>query len=74
MNYFELCFFKIISLGAQFGQLYNFTKNVGWRLIFDLNQMLRTADNHWNSTNAQLLINYTSSKGYDFDFELGNGK
>lgn len=28
----------------------------------------------WDSTNAKELLDYASSKGYDFDFELGNGR
>lgn len=57
-------------LAQQLDQLYNFTKNAGWRLIFDMNLELFNR----NQTNAIQLLNYTSSKGYDFDFELGNGK
>ena len=56
--------------------MYNFTRNVGWSLIFDLNLMLRTDNSStgkWNSTNAQQFINYSSQKGYTMDFELGNG-
>jgi hypothetical protein len=37
--------------------LVNFAKKVGWRLIYDLNDLLRTGSNFststWNSTNAQ---------------------
>jgi hypothetical protein len=58
-------------------ETYNFVQNAGWRLIFDLNDMLRTNETstgRWNSSNAQLFLNYTSQKGYEMDFELGNGK
>lgn len=44
----------------------------GWRLIFDLNQCLRNGSD-WDSSNAKSFIQYASSKGYDMDFELGNG-
>ena len=61
-------------------QLYNFTQNSGWRLIFDLNVWTTSENNSpgpnwkWNSTNTEQFLNYTSSKGYAIDFELGNGK
>uniref|UniRef100_A0A914CFQ3 Uncharacterized protein n=1 Tax=Acrobeloides nanus TaxID=290746 RepID=A0A914CFQ3_9BILA len=57
-------------------ETYSFVQNAGWRLIFDLNDMLRTNETstgRWNSSNAQLFLNYTSQKGYELDFELGNG-
>uniref|UniRef100_A0A914D766 Uncharacterized protein n=1 Tax=Acrobeloides nanus TaxID=290746 RepID=A0A914D766_9BILA len=57
----------------QFDQLYTFSKNIGWRFIFDLNELKRKDNGTtWDSTNAKELLDYTSSKGYDFDFELGN--
>jgi hypothetical protein len=61
-----------LYLGKDLDLLYGFSKNAGWRLIFDLNQLLRSGSN-WNSSNAQDFINYASSRGYDLDFELGNG-
>src|SRR4051794_18037782 len=59
-------------IGAKLDQLYNFSKNAGWSLIFDLNLMLRSGDK-WDPSNSQDFINYTSSKGYEMNFELGNG-
>lgn len=68
-------------LGEQIETLYNFSKDAGLRFIYDLNLMLRIGstlvDNFhnttWNSTNAQQIINYTTSRGFDMDWELGNG-
>lgn len=42
------------------------------RLIFDLNLMVRNGS-EWDPSNAQQFIDYGSSRGYDMDFELGNG-
>nr|CAJ30018.1 heparanase [Nannospalax golani] len=52
--------------------LYTFARCSGLDLIFGLNALLRTADFRWNSSNAQLLLNYCSSKNYDISWELGN--
>jgi len=47
-----------------------------WRLVFDLNVLLRDCDNRWNSTNANELLRYAVKKQYDknMDLELGNGE
>ncbi|XP_036133243.1 heparanase [Molossus molossus] len=52
--------------------LYTFASCSGLDLIFGLNALLRTADLQWNSSNAQLLLDYCSSKGYNISWELGN--
>uniref|UniRef100_A0A8C2UWR9 Heparanase n=2 Tax=Chinchilla lanigera TaxID=34839 RepID=A0A8C2UWR9_CHILA len=52
--------------------LYSFANCSGLDLIFGLNELLRTADSQWDSSNAQLLLDYCSSKGYDISWELGN--
>ncbi|XDA77704.1 hypothetical protein R6Z07M_007796 [Ovis aries] len=52
--------------------LYTFANCSGLNLIFGLNALLRTADMHWDSSNAQLLLDYCSSKNYDISWELGN--
>ncbi|XP_066893037.1 heparanase isoform X2 [Kogia breviceps] len=52
--------------------LYTFASCSGLDLIFGLNALLRTADLHWNSSNAQLLLDYCSSKSYNISWELGN--
>jgi hypothetical protein len=75
INLFSL---NILFFSAQkVDLLYKLVNNSGWRLIFDFNQLLRAGTNMqtstWNSTNAQEFINYASSKGYEMDFELGNG-
>lgn len=56
-------------------QLVNFTRNVGWDLIYDMNDRLRTSNKTWNSTNAQEIINFLSAKEYtNVNFEIGNGR
>nr|XP_042113643.1 heparanase [Peromyscus maniculatus bairdii] len=52
--------------------LYSFAKCSGLDLIFGLNALLRTPDLQWNSSNAQLLLDYCASKGYNISWELGN--
>uniref|UniRef100_A0A8C6E5U7 Heparanase n=1 Tax=Moschus moschiferus TaxID=68415 RepID=A0A8C6E5U7_MOSMO len=52
--------------------LYTFANCSGLNLIFGLNALLRTADMHWDSSNAQLLLDYCSSKNYNISWELGN--
>ncbi|XP_016011745.2 heparanase isoform X1 [Rousettus aegyptiacus] len=52
--------------------LYTFANCSGLNLIFGLNALLRTADLQWNSSNAQLLLDYCSSKSYNISWELGN--
>ncbi|XP_076999087.1 heparanase isoform X2 [Tamandua tetradactyla] len=52
--------------------LYTFANCSGLDLIFGLNALLRTADMQWNSSNAQLLLDYCSSRRYNISWELGN--
>lgn len=52
--------------------LYTFAKCSKLDLIFGLNALLRTADLRWNSSNAQLLLDYCSSMSYNMSWELGN--
>ncbi|XP_012860282.1 heparanase, partial [Echinops telfairi] len=52
--------------------LYTFANCSGLDLIFGLNALLRTSDLHWNNSNARLLLDYCSSKGYQMSWELGN--
>ncbi|XP_033846187.1 heparanase [Periophthalmus magnuspinnatus] len=57
---------------ATVDQLYSFSNCSGVELIFGLNALLRTADNHWNSSNAQTLMHYCASRQYRMSWELGN--
>lgn len=59
--------------GSTVDMLYSFAKCSGLDLIFGLNALLRTPDLRWNSSNAQLLLDYCASKGYNISWELGNG-
>lgn len=52
--------------------LHTFAHCSGLDLIFGLNALLRTADLRWNSSNAQLLLDYCSSMNYNISWELGN--
>nr|XP_034967878.1 heparanase [Zootoca vivipara] len=51
--------------------LYDFARCANLHLIFGLNALLRKG-NQWDSSNAQLILNYTESQNYDMDWELGN--
>lgn len=57
---------------TEFEQLYLFTKKLKWKLIFGLNLLLRKSDGTWDSTNAESLIDFISTKGYHVNYELGN--
>ena len=52
-----------------------FAEKAGWDLIFGLNMLLRRPwpNGTWDSSNAELLMNYTQKKGYTVNWELGNG-
>ncbi|XP_069832823.1 heparanase [Dendropsophus ebraccatus] len=52
--------------------LYRFANCSGFHLIFGLNALVRNKNDHWNSSNAKLLINYCNSKKYIMSWELGN--
>lgn len=53
-------------------KVYQFTKNTGVRLIFDLNSLLRNQDGTWNSENAEKMIKFSQQNGVETDWELGN--
>lgn len=63
---------KVKFTEATVDQLYSFTNCSGLELIFGLNALLRSADNRWNSSNAQTLMHYCASRRYKMSWELGN--
>lgn len=54
--------------------LYAFANCSGLDLIFGLNALLRTSENTWDSSNAELLLKYCESRQYVMSWELGNGR
>ncbi|KAF7252561.1 Heparanase [Varanus komodoensis] len=52
--------------------LYHFAHCANFHLIFGLNALLRKGNGQWDSSNAQLLLNYTDSQNYFMSWELGN--
>ena len=58
---------------SQWDAVNMFVEAAGWDFIFGLNVLLRVHGS-WNSTNAEELLTYTTSKGYKVNWELGNGK
>ncbi|XP_048250661.1 heparanase-like [Haliotis rufescens] len=61
-----------VLTGHVWDEINNFTKDVGWDLIFGLS-VLQRKDGHWDPSNADQLLDYTSQKGHDiYGFELGN--
>ncbi len=50
-----------------------FTRLAEWNFIFGLNVFLRN-NGSWDSSNARDLFEYTHSKNYLVNWELGNGK
>ena len=65
----------VLLAAYQWDQLNNFTRTVGWNLLFDLNVLLRRG-NEWDSSNALELMEYSIKKNYtwNLNFELGNGR
>ena len=59
---------------SQWDAINEFVLATGWDFIFGLNVFLRKPDGSWDSTNAEKLMKYTISKGYQVNWELGNGK
>ena len=62
----------------QWDALNEFAINVGWDFVFGLNVLLRqgvtnSSAGTWDPSNAKQLIEYTESKGYKVNWELGNG-
>lgn len=63
-----------VLTATQWDTINTFSRDAGWHLIYGLNALLRTKEGHWDPTNAEQLLNYTSGKGYTVSWELGNGK
>lgn len=65
----------MLCVETDFDNINNFALQAGLRLLFDLNLLLRNVNNEWNSSNAQMLLNYAMQMNYssNMDFELGNG-
>lgn len=61
---------------AQWDAVNEFVNTVEWDFIFGLNLLLRHnwPNGSWDSSNAELLLDYTTSKGYVVNWELGNGR
>ena len=60
---------------TQWDAVNKFVQAVGWDFIFGLNILLRKPwpNGTWDSSNAEELMSYTHSKGYQVNWELGNG-
>ena len=67
---------NITLLASQWDAINQFTKEVGWEMVFGLNVFLRSPwpNGSWDTANAEELIRYTISKGYNVNWELGNGE
>ena len=52
-----------------------FVKAANWEIIYGLNVLLREPwpKGKWDSSNAVELMKYSTSKGYNVNWELGNG-
>ena len=60
---------------SQWDAVNEFVRAVGWGFMFGLNVLLRKPwpNGTWDTYNAEQLLTYTTSKGYDVNWELGNG-
>ncbi|KAG8248074.1 hypothetical protein J6590_048393 [Homalodisca vitripennis] len=52
-------------------EIYRFAELSGFRVLFDLNVLLRNGS-RWDSSNAKSLLDFSASKGYKVDWQLGN--
>ena len=59
----------------QWDAINQYVQTTGWDIIFGLNVFLRNPwpQGNWDTTNAEQLMGYTISKGYQVNWELGNG-
>ncbi|CAH1782773.1 unnamed protein product [Owenia fusiformis] len=57
--------------GDCFDAIYKFSKQSGYKMLFDLNVLLRKGAN-WDPTNAKMLFDHVQARGYDIDWQLGN--
>ena len=59
----------------QWDTINQYVQITGWDLIFGLNVFLRNSwpKGDWDTTNAEMLMNYTIGKDYKVNWELGNG-
>ena len=60
----------------EWDEINEFVSKVGWHLVFGLNLQLRKPwpIGAWDSSNAVELIKYSTQKGYNISWELGNGE
>jgi len=50
------------------------SSKAGWDVMFGLNVLLRKQDGSWDARNPQEILHYVAEHGYNFGWELGNGK
>ena len=60
---------------SQWDTINQYAQVCGWEIIFGLNVFLRTSwpSGDWDSTNAEELMRYSTTKSYQVNWELGNG-
>ena len=59
---------------AEWDDVNVFVEKVGWEFVFGLNALLRFPyPTGWDANNAELLMEYSNSKNYTVQWELGNG-
>ena len=59
--------------GQDWIDINEFSKNVGWSFLFDVNVLIRDEENKWSSSNARKLLKFSSKQGFDdITWELGN--
>jgi len=65
-----------VCSAEDFDNVNQLSATADWRLVFDLNVLLRDDNNHWSPSNAHDLLHYAVRKKYDqnMDLELGNGE
>ncbi|XP_033322197.2 heparanase [Megalopta genalis] len=57
---------------VDFTNLYNFATKSKLRMIFDLNVLIRDANNAWDDVNARTIISFAKENYMKLDWQLGN--
>ncbi|XP_024219010.1 heparanase [Halyomorpha halys] len=62
---------KFSMSAADWNEINNFAITTGLKLLFDFNVLLRENGN-WNSSNGELLLDFSFAYHYEIDWQLGN--
>ncbi|XP_022081451.1 heparanase-like isoform X2 [Acanthaster planci] len=68
----QLKFKNFTFTGGDWDEINNFSRSLGWDLIFDINEFLRT-NGQWDPTNFKTLLDYNTAMNYTVPvWQMGN--